>query len=87
MIGRVNAMRVAFGKRIRARTNTKAAIVPMIVARIATIAATVIELPTARIRTRLLSIASYQWSVKPVIGRPGVAPSSKEKTIMKMTGR
>ena len=46
-----------------------------------------IELPTARSRTRLLSIASYQWSVKPVIGRPGVAPSSNENTIMNRIGR
>ena len=58
-------MRVAFGKRMRPRTSTNAAIVPMIVARIETMTATVIELPTARSSTRLLSIASYQWSVKP----------------------
>jgi hypothetical protein len=65
MIGRVNTIRVAFGKRRRPRTSTNAAIVPMIVARIETMTATVIELPTARSSTRLLRSASYQCRVKP----------------------
>ena len=42
---------------------------------------------TASSSCRLWSITSYQWSVGPVIGSPGVRDSSNEKAIMKAIGR
>ena len=48
---------------------------------------TVTVFVTARMSCRLLSITSYQRSVGPWIGRPGVAELSNEKAIMKTIGR
>ena len=65
MIGRVNRIRAVPGKRMPPRTSGKAAIVPMIVARIATTTATRTELNRAEWIALSVSIRSYQCSRQP----------------------
>ena len=71
MIGSVNSSRPVPAKRVPPRTRAKAAVVPMTVARIATTIATSTELSSAVWMALSASIASYQWVVSPVIGKPG----------------
>ena len=48
---------------------------------------TLTVLPTAVRSWRLWIMTSYQWSVGPWIGRPGVDDASNENATMKTIGR
>ena len=87
MIGRVNRSRPVPANRVRPRTRAKAAVVPMIVARIATMTATRTELNSAVWMAVSAIIASYQWVVRPVIGNPGLSAFSNENRMRNAIGR
>ena len=87
MIGRVKRIRAAPGKRMPPRTSGKAAIVPIVVAIRATTTATTTELKRAEWIALSASIFSYQWSVMPVIGKPGVSAGSIENSTRNTIGR
>ena len=86
MIGSVNRRRAPSAKRSRARTSANAAMVPMTVAMMETTTATITELSTACWMNASPIIFSYQCSVRPVIGRPGVDDVSNENTTMNTIG-
>ena len=59
----------------------------MTVDRIATTIATSTEFSSAVWMALSASMASYQWVVRPVIGKPGVSAFSKENRMRNAIGR